>query len=312
MSLYSEATYNGDTPAHFGKMNDYVLVTPAHNEEAFIGRTLQSVVAQSVRPLRWIVVNDCSTDKTAEIVREYASRHSFIELLNVSRPPGRHFGNKVNAFNLGVARLHAYDYSYIGNLDADISVEERYFESLLAELQRNPRLGLSGGMVWSQSPIGFVSQQVALDSVAGAVQLFRRECFTAVGGLTPFPGGGEDSIAEIKARMNGWIVRTFPEYRVLEHRQTGTAKSGLLAARVREGSRFYSLGYSFPFYCVRCVRRVIERPRVIGSIAALAGYLSSVLKRSPVVAPPDVVRYLRAEQRRKLLALLRPGLLSRR
>ena len=54
----------------------YYVIIPAYNEEAFIALTLQSLVEQTILPNKLVVVNDNSTDKTAEIVLEYASKYS--------------------------------------------------------------------------------------------------------------------------------------------------------------------------------------------------------------------------------------------
>lgn len=282
----------------------YVIITPAHNEEAFIERTILSVIGQTLQPLAWIVADDNSADRTGAIVERYAARHSFIRLVRVRRPEGRHFGNKVRAFNRGLSEAQGLDYRFIGNLDADISLEPHYFEALLGEFEEDPRLGLAGGMVSTCMGGAFVSQEVAPDSVAGAVQLFRRRCFEQIGGYPALPLGGIDSAAEITARMKGWKVRTFPGLRVLEHRRTGTASARPLASKVREGRRFQSLGYGFPFLLLRCVYRSMDRPRVVGSAATLYGYLKGVIEGRPVVLPRETVRFLRAEQRDKLLRLL--------
>ena len=285
-------------------MPRFVVITPAHNEEAFIEKTIQSVVKQTVLPMKWVVVNDGSTDSTGRIVEQYLGRHDFIELLNVERPGGRHFGNKVKAFNMGLGQVHHFEYEYIGNLDADISLEEDYFERLFIELERDTKLGIAGGMVSSIIEGRFISQSVAPDSVAGAVQLFRRKCFEQIDGYLALPQGGIDAAAEIMARMNGWKVRTFPELRVFEHRRTGTATASPLASQVRGGRRLYSLGYGFPFFCLRCIYRSMDQPRIIGSAAALLGYLWGLVGRDPIILPSDVVHYLRAEQRRKLRQVL--------
>lgn len=287
----------------------FVVISPAHNEEAHIEKTIESMIAQTVRPAQWIVVNDNSTDRTAEIVSQYAQRHPFIKLINVERPPGRHFGNKVGAFNRGLAALDERSYDFIGNLDTDISLEPDYFERILGEFSKDAELGIAGGMISSRIGSEFVCQNVALDSVAGAVQLFRRACFEAVGGYTPLPNGGIDTMAEIKARMEGWKVRTFPEITVLEHRQTGSATSRPLMSRVNEGRRLHALGYSFLFFFLRCVYRLKERPAIVGSVAALFGFLKSMVKREPIALPQRAVEYLRAEQRSKILRSF--GLLPR-
>lgn len=282
----------------------YVIITPAHNEEVFIVKTIHSMINQTVRPLKWIVVNDNSTDRTAEIVEQYAKQYDFLQLTNLSRPGGRNFGNKVRAFNFGLNEAQLYNYQYIGNLDADISLESDYFEKLLGEFDKRLKLGVAGGMVCTCIGNKFISQNVALDSVAGAVQLFRRECFEQIGGYMALPQGGIDAAAEIMARMNGWQTRTFPELQVLEHRRTGTATARPLASRVKDGLRFQSLGYDFLFLSLRCVYRLMDRPRVVGSIATLYGYLKGVIKKAPIVLPPNVVQYLRVEQRDKLMRYL--------
>jgi poly-beta-1,6-N-acetyl-D-glucosamine synthase len=282
------------------KHNRYVIITPAHNEEAFIAKTAESMVAQTIRPMKWVVVNDASGDRTREIIERFAREHSFIELVNLDRAAGRHFGNKVRAFNAGFERVANLDYDFIGNLDADISFGPVYFENILRQFEIDPKLGLAGGMVHSCVEGQYESQEVALDSVAGAVQLFRRKCFEQVGGYRPLPNGGIDAAAEIAARMHGWGTRTFAEFQVLEHRRTGSATARPLAARVKEGRRMHSLGYSLLFFLFRCLYRSVKKPVILGSGAALYGYLASALARSPLALPPEVVRFLRNEQYGKL------------
>jgi biofilm PGA synthesis N-glycosyltransferase PgaC len=289
-------------------MRRYVLVTPAHNEEAFIERTIVSVIRQTVRPAKWVIVNDGSTDRTREIVEHCIAGHEFIELLNLERPPGRHFGHKARAFNLGCRHLSTVDYNFIGNLDADVSLEPTYYEQLLEEFDRDPNLGIAGGMVHSLYGNSYVSQNVALDSVAGAVQLFRRGCFCAAGGYLELPYGGIDTAAEVMARMRGWRVRTFPQLRVLEHRRTDFVNASLVASCINEGRRMHSLGYGFVFFLLRALYRANERPRFLKGVALLWGFCSAKLWREPVVLPAHVVCYLRAEQKAKIKSLARCAL----
>ena len=287
----------------------YVVVTPAHNEATNIQRTIASMVAQSARPARWVIVDDGSTDATAEIVHAQAERYPFIRLVRLSRAGGRHFGNKVHAFNAGLATVADLDYAFVGNLDADISLEPDYFTMVLSAFANEPELGLAGGMVSTRIGSRFVSQRVALDSVAGAVQLFRRACFEAIGGYMALPGGGVDSAAEIMARMKGWRVRTLPEIKVREHRRTGTASAPPVLSKVREGQRLRSLGYGFGFLGLRGLKRCMEPPRLVGSLATLLGYVRGAVRREPLVLAPEVVRFLREEQQRKLLNVIK-GMLN--
>jgi len=279
----------------------YVIITPAHNEEAFIEETIRSMISQTVRPLRWIVVNDNSLDRTGEIVQRYASENGFIQLVDIKRSGERHFGNKVSAFNRGLSEAQRLDYRFIGNIDADISLPKDYFEKILREFDLDPNLGIVGGMVFSKIGDRFVNQNVALDSVAGAVQLFRRDCFEQIGGYLALPLGGIDAAAEIMARMKRWKVHTCPDLTVFEHRRTGSAKASPLGARVREGRRLYSLGYGLLFFSLRCIYRALEPPKCVGSGAAFLGFLLGLLRRDPIVLPPEVVTFLRTEQRDKLL-----------
>ena len=210
----------------------------------------------------------------------------------------------MDAFNLALERARAIGFSYIGNLDADISLPPDYYQRVLQRFESQPRLGIVGGMVSSLIDGRFVSQEVSADSVAGAVQLFHRDCFEQVGGYLPLTHGGIDAAAEITARKLGWTVRTFADIRVFEHRRTGTASSTALSARRKEGVRLHSLGYGLAFFLIRCVRRSMERPLLIGSATALYGYVEAAMRREQIVLPSDVVRYLRSEQRRKMLRFI--------
>jgi len=284
----------------------YVVIIPAHNEEAFLGRTLESLVAQTQAPLRVVVVDDASTDGTEDVVQPFL-KHDHIQFVKIHREPGRHFGNKVAAFNRGLESLAGLNYDFIGNLDADISFEPDYFARLLDRFAAQPELGIAGGQVHSWSGNRFVSQEVAPDSVAGAVQLFRRECFDAIGGYIALPLGGVDTAAEIRARAKGWQTACVPELQVKEHRATGWAAGSRYKARLKEGRRMHAMGYDLLFFCVRCVRRSLEAPPILGSLLAMFGFVGSALTRRPHTMPEDAIRYLRSEQRAKLRALFTGG-----
>ncbi len=285
-------------------MSSFVIITPAHNEAPLIGKTIDSMINQTVRPSRWVIVNDGSTDETQKVIEEKVRGHAFIQPLHLQRSGDRDFGRKVDAFMRGFELIKDIPYEYIGNLDADTSFEPNYFQTLLQKFDDDPVLGITGGIVHTKIGNGFVTQDGTLDSVAGAVQFFRRACFEQVGGYMRLPFGGIDAAAEIMARMKGWRVRKFPECRVLEHRRTGTAKARPLAAKIREGRRFHSLGYGGLFYLMRCIYRLPDQPVLIGSLLSLYGYLESILCRAPIVLPKDAQRYLRIEQRHKLMRTL--------
>ena len=286
-------------------MANFVIITPAHNEEAFIEQTIHSMIQQTVRPLKWVIVNDASTDRTANIAEKYAREHPFIKLVSRKRDGGRDFGKKVHAFNRGLEEICNLPYEFIGNLDADITFEPHYFESILREFEADSKLGIGGGIVYTRFTNSFVTYDNTLDSVGGKVQLFRRECFEVIGGYRPLKFGGIDATAEIMARMKGWKVRKSLQNRVSEHRPTGFAYGQPLAAMMHDGRKFHSLGYDPIFYLFRCMYRVPDYPFLLGSGAAFIGYLCSMIRRDAIVLPAEVVSYLRSEQRAKLKRALR-------
>jgi poly-beta-1,6-N-acetyl-D-glucosamine synthase len=282
----------------------YALITPAKNEAKFIEQTIASVIAQTLKPEKWVIVDDGSADDTAAIVEKYLRAHEFIRLIKISGARNRLFSNKANAFKAGLQQLAGEDYAYIGNLDADITLPPEYYENVIDGFERDPRLGIAGGIVYTKFRNRFVTGDSAPDSVAGAIQLFRRECFEQIGGYLPLRRGGIDAAAEIMARMTGWTVRKDPNNKVYENRQTGSATSGTLAACFNMGIRFHSLGYSPVFYAVRSIYKMTESPAVIGSLIAVLGFISAGLLQYPISLPADAVSYLRAEQMAKLKQML--------
>ena len=278
----------------------YVLITPAKNEELHIGETIRSVVAQTVKPIRWIIVDDGSTDQTSKIVGEASREYPFISLISQRVTETRNFGSKVRAFNAGLEMLKETDFSFIGNLDADIILPPGYYQSVLAEFDVDPKLGIAGGTVFTKVGHRSANFDETADSVAGAVQLFRRECFEEVGGYRRLRGGGIDAVAEITARMQGWSVRKTPAAQAYEQRETGSAQNGRFVRSFREGMKFHGLGYSPAFYFFRCAYRSTEPPFLISSLLRLIGFAWAQLCRYPIYLDRRAVSYLRNEQKSKL------------
>src|SRR6516162_6214487 len=122
----------------------YVLITPARNEEAFIEKTIESVIHQTVLPVKWVIVDDGSTDKTPDIVGRYSAHYPWIELVQRPQRPDRSFAAKVEAFNVGHERVNGLDYRIVGNLDADLSFDSDYFEFILSKFREDDNLGVAG------------------------------------------------------------------------------------------------------------------------------------------------------------------------
>ena len=282
----------------------YVLVTPARNEAEFIELTIKSVVAQTVRPVKWVIVSDGSTDGTDDIVKKYAADHEWIELLRMPERRERHFAGKVHAFNAGYARTKGLQYDAVGSLDGDISFDDDYFSFLLRKLAEDPELGLVGTPFKGSSSPSYDYRFVSIEHVSGACQLFRRECFEEIGGYVPVKGGGIDHIAVITARMKGWKTRTFPEKVCLHHREIGSAQHGALMARFRDGVQDYALGGHPLWELFRTVYQMSKRPFVVGGLMLVAGYIWALLRRAERPISLEMVAFRRHEQIRRLRQFL--------
>ncbi len=279
---------------------NYVLITPARNEAKFIEMTIKSVIAQTVRPVKWVIVSDGSTDGTDEIVNQYAAEHPWIELVRMPERRERHFAGKVYAFNAGYARLEGVGYEVIGSMDADISFGDDYFSFLLQKLVEDPTLGLAGTPFREGSNETYDYRFVSIEHVSGACQLFRRRCFEDIGGYRPVKGGGVDYIMVVTARMMGWKTRTFTEKICLHHREVGTAQHNAVTARFKNGMKDYALG-NHPFWEVfRMIYQSTKRPFVLGGVALMSGYLWSAIRRHERPVSSETVAFCRREQMERL------------
>jgi glycosyltransferase involved in cell wall biosynthesis len=283
----------------------YVLVTAARNEDAYIEKTIQSVISQSILPRRWVIVSDGSTDRTDEIVAKYTAKYDFIHFIKVDANSKRNFASQVKAFNLGYEQVKNIGYDFIGNLDADVSFESDYYENIISKFAQNPKLGVAGGNVFDKHGNKFKRQFISKSvNVCGPIQMFRRDCFEEIGGYIPIENGPLDIIADLKARMYGWEVKSFHDIKVFHHRRTGTERRSILSYRLHQGVMEYSFGSHPIFEVAKCFLRTIEKPYIIGSIFRMGGYFWAFLRRVKRVIPNDVVKYLRQEQLCRLMQVL--------
>jgi biofilm PGA synthesis N-glycosyltransferase PgaC len=286
----------------------YVLVTAARNEEAFIEKTIQSVIAQKILPKRWVIVSDGSTDRTDAIVKSYAEGRSWFDFVHIPDHAERHFASKARSFNLGCGRLRTVDYDIIGNLDADVSFQEDYFEYLLTQFTNDPALGVAGTDYVEGSFHSFRDSYINVHHVNGQCQLFRRACFEDIGGYVPIRGGGIDWVAVTTARMKGWKTQSFPEKVFVHHRTMGTADGNLLKARFDYGKKDYFLGGHPLWEIFRGAFQMTKKPYVLGGMFLLAGYFWSFLIQAERPVSRDLMNFHRAEQIERLKALILRGL----
>lgn len=282
------------------KHSTYVLITAAHDEEAYIEETILSVVCQTLPPKRWVIVIDGSTDRTEEIVLKYAKIYTFIDLLPLREKHKRNFEAQVHAINAGYHQIKHLDFDFVGNLDADVSFDSDYFSCLVERIERNPDVGLTGGFIYEKVAGEFQSRKTNTSrSVAHAIQFFRRECYDSIGGYIPLRYGGPDWCAEVMARMKGWCVESLPELPVFHHRPTGGG-TGPLRYSYQQGFMAYSLGSHPLFEVVKCIRRMRLRPYVLGACVRLIAFVLAHFHGEGRLVPEDFIASLRKEQSERL------------
>lgn len=279
----------------------YVLITPARNEQAYIQKTIDSVASQTIPPIRWIIVNDGSTDSTGAVAKQFSAGHDWIEVIDRPVRQERDFAAKVHAFNVGLERLKDINYQIVGCLDADISFEPDHFEFLLGKFAGDPRLGVAGTVFKEEG--GYSSDRDSFEGqshVSGQCQIFRRECFEEIGGYFANKGGGIDWIAVTTARMRGWTTRSFRERYFFHHRHLGTAERSAYAAAFAYGYKDYCMGSHPVWELLRVVYRMGKKPFLIEGFGLGFGYAWAILKRAKHPISKELMKFYRREQMEKL------------
>ncbi len=279
----------------------YVIISPVRNEAKYLPLTLESLARQTIRPYRWVIVNDGSTDDTGKIADEAVKQHDWIRVVHCADRGFRQAGGGViDAFYRGYQLIENESCDYIVKLDGDVSFEQDYFEKCFARFDAEARLGISGGLVCNLRN-GVVEAESKIDPrfhVRGATKIYRAECWRAIGGLIHAPGW--DTLDEVKANMLGWVTCTFDDIKVIHHRPTGAAY-GTWRDTVKNGLANYIAGYHPLFMFVKCIRRLVEPPYLIGSAALWCGFLKGYAKRIPQVNDKALIRYFRQQQINRLL-----------
>lgn len=285
----------------------FVLITPAHNEAATLPATIASVVRQTVHPLRWVIVSDRSSDETDRIAQDAAAEHGFIRYVRLDGNDERSFASKVYAVRAGADALRDVAHDFIGNLDADITFREDYFERLFRKFAEDPELGIAGGLLFEAEDGEVFDRRADLQSVGGGVQMFRRACWDEVGGYLPLRGGHEDATALFAARRNGWRTQSFFDLPALHHRKTRSAGGSVLRGQFQNGIGQYLAGWSPWYVLVRSAYRLSDRPLIVASLARTLGFFwAAVTERRPMV-PADLQAYVRESQHGALWRRLRRG-----
>lgn len=279
----------------------YLVISPVRNEEEFLQRTIDSMVAQSLHPLQWIIVDDGSADETARIAQAAARQHSWIAVVQRSDRGFRQAGGGVmDAFYDGYNLIRNHPWQFLVKLDGDLSFSPDYFRDCLRRFEMEPKLGIGGGRI-CKTVGGNLEPESKIDPafhVRGATKIYRRECWEEIGGLIRAPGW--DTVDEVKANMLGWTTETFTDLQLLHYRPAGEAY-GQWSNLIKNGRANYVAGYHPVFMFLKCVRRFFEKPYFIGGIGLWVGFASAYFTRVPQLAEKDTIRYFRRQQMNRLL-----------
>jgi len=280
----------------------YLLISPGRNEAAYMRNTLDSVIAQSVRPAKWVIVDDGSTDESPAILAEYAAKHDWIQIVTRKDRGIRAVGpGVIEAFYAGYDSIDPNDYEYVCKLDLDLILPPRYFEELMSRMEADPRIATCSGKSYIQLDGEFVSERHGDETSIGATKFYRRACFQALGGFVREVMW--DGIDVHSCRMMGWQACSWdvPDLRFTHLRPQGTSHKGWVTGRMRHGFGQYYMGTSPVYMLANAVNRFSEKPYVLAGLAMLWGYVWSALQRKPRYDNPEFRRFLRHWQWRALL-----------
>jgi len=298
--------YSASLTAKQPDQTKYVVISPVRNEAQHIELTLRSMVNQTIEPSEWIIVNDASTDNTADIVANYANEYPWLKLITKERRPGaadRQRGKGVvDTFYFGRDRLTIQDYDFIIKLDGDVAFEPNYFEFLLDKFAENPKLGIAGGGLYERKDEENWTLVSAPDHVGGPAKMYRQSCLKAIGGLVPALGW--DGFDEWQALALGWNVRSFEQLPVFHYRVMGNA-TGAFKSKIEQGYGAHYMGYHPLYTVVRGLRHISTPPYLVGGMAMIVAHFIAWAQGQHQLPDPAVKRYIQRTQLKQLAGLVR-------
>jgi poly-beta-1,6-N-acetyl-D-glucosamine synthase len=280
----------------------YVLISPCRNEAAFMRQTIDSVLAQSLLPIEWIIVDDGSTDKTPEILAEYAAEHAWIRVVTRADRGRRSVGpGVIEAFYSGYQTIASSNYEFLCKLDLDLLLPPRYFEILIQRMNEDPRIATCSGKAYVEEQGRLIDEGHGDDTSLGMTKFYRRTCFESIGGFVREVMW--DGIDCHQCRMHGWIACSWndPELRFIHLRPMGSSQQSIYVGRMRHGYGQYFMGTGFLYMAASALRRVGQKPYALGSLAMLWGWLKAAAQRKPRYDSPEFRRFLRNYHTRVLL-----------
>ena len=275
----------------------YYIVIPAHNEQEYIGLTLQSLISQTVLPKKVVVVNDNSTDKTEEIVLNYAKENPYISLVNKTSSAIHLPGSKViQAFHKGFETLDE-DYDIIVKLDGDLIFPPNYFETVISHFQSDPKIGMAGGFCYIEKNGDWILENLTdKDHIRGALKAYRKETFQQIGGLKPSMGW--DTVDELLCKYYDWKIVTDSSLHVKHLKPTGANYNK--TARYKQGEAFYTLGYGFWITAIASAKLAMMKKRPFLFFDYIKGFLKAKKAKTPLLVTDAQAKFIRNYRLKKM------------
>jgi biofilm PGA synthesis N-glycosyltransferase PgaC len=278
---------------------NYLLISPCRNEADFMKQTLDSVVAQSIQPKLWVIVDDGSTDETPSILTDYASRYPFIKIVTRKNRGHRSVGpGVIEAFYAGFDSVDSSQFDFICKLDLDLIMPPRYFEILIQRMNENPRIGTCSGKPYyvDKNSGNLISEGCGDENSIGASKFYRRQCFEQIDGFVRQVMW--DGIDGHRCRQLGWIAISWdePDLRFTHLRPMGSSQQNIFVGRMRHGFGQYFMGTGMIYMLASALYRMARPPYVIGGLAMFWGYLNSLLKGVPKFEDEELVKFIRKYQ----------------
>lgn len=271
----------------------YGIITPIFNEATYLSDFIRSVTEQTHLPSLFVLVDDHSTDESANIAKAYAADYPWINFFSRKSDSVHQIGAKVvETFNYGLSNIRADGLDVIVKLDADLLLPPDYFQRVLEVFQNNPEVGICGGVCAVKKEDGTLQVEKLTDRfhVRGPIKSYRMACFNDIGGLPPLYGW--DTLDELLAEYHGWKMHVIPDLKVIHRRPTGTKTPSFRLHRMT-GDMFYRLGYSPLIAVIASAKRYRMPPLILSALVTGWGYLQAAITRKDRDVLPDQMKFIR-------------------
>lgn len=281
-----------------GKINQiYIMATPVKNEEENLPELITSVGSQKIKPTLWVIVDDGSTDKSSDIINKASQQYNWIKTVRLKESPrdiGFHYSHvcMVGFENsIRIAKEKDLQYGYIALLDADMRVEPEYFKKLIDRMEKNEKIGISSGDIWSKVDGKYIHEKRDSEHPSGGARIWRRKCFEETGGYELVKG--PDSVSTARAKLRGWKAASYEDIKAYQSRPVSSA-DGLWVGYMKNGEARY-FRHVHPLAIMGKSVQMIFKGKLVPGIAYLWGYLHAHKMNMPRLKDPELIKYFRAK-----------------